>query len=98
MKKNHSSSRPIFFSDSHVAEKKELINEIVSLKKELERKELDQARKISENEKMKLDYDTAIVDLKESTSKINVTLAQVGIIIVYSLFSVIRSSMDHDSN
>lgn len=68
-----------FLTDSFAAEKKELINEVVSLKKELERKELDQARKINENEKIKFDYDTTIVDLKESTSKINVTLAQVSL-------------------
>ncbi|XP_066921612.1 protein hook homolog isoform X2 [Clytia hemisphaerica] len=69
-------SKISILEDSFAAEKKELINEVVSLKKELERKELDQARKINENEKIKLDYDTTIVDLKESTSKINVTLAQ----------------------
>ena len=69
-----------FFSliiESFAAEKKELINEIVSLKKHLERKELDNARKISENEKMKQDFDTARVDLQESTSQLDVTHVKV---------------------
>ena len=70
------------FSDSFAAEKKELINDIVSLKKNLSRKELDHTRKCNENTKMKSDFDTTVVTLNESTNKLNQLKEQVCLIFI----------------
>ena len=59
-----------YFSDSFNVEKKELVNEIVSLKKQVERYELDQARQKSQTERTKFDFDSCLLALSGSKSQI----------------------------
>ena len=66
-----------FFLESFSNEKKELINEIVSLKKQIERYELDSVRKDTNTEKMQENFDNTLISLKESESKTDLLKAEV---------------------
>ncbi|XP_047139761.2 cingulin isoform X1 [Hydra vulgaris] len=59
-------------TESFNVEKKELVNEIVSLKKQVERYELDQARQNSQIEKLKFDFDSCMLSLSGSKSQVQV--------------------------
>lgn len=59
-------------TESFNIEKKELVNEIVSLKKQVERYELDQARQKSQIEKLKFDFDSCMLSLSGSKSQVQV--------------------------
>lgn len=59
------------------SEKKELINEIVCLKKQAERHELDSSRKDTSTEKLRTEFDNTLVSLKETENKVNILQAQV---------------------
>lgn len=54
------------------SEKRELISEVVNLKKQVERHKLDAMRRVADIEKCKSDTNTAMLQLNEADNKINI--------------------------